>query len=55
MTINRGCIISPCTCKHDGQDKLFGQGKRLHNRCNNTNKEPMKGARCTVCGKVKFI
>lgn len=36
--------VKKCSCKHEVQDKLYGQGNRLMNECN-------KGYRCTVCGK----
>lgn len=36
--------VKRCTCKHEGQDKLYGNGNRLMNEYN-------KGYRCTVCGK----
>ena len=37
--------VKKCTCKHEGQDKLYGAGNRLMN-------EYSKGYRCTVCGKT---
>ncbi len=55
MTTNKGSKILPCDCKHTGQDSVYGKGMRLHNLCDNINKEPMKAARCTVCGKEKSI
>lgn len=36
--------VKRCACKHEEQDKLYGQGNRLMNEYN-------KGYRCTVCGK----
>lgn len=36
--------VKNCTCKHDFQDKKYGEQKRLKNKCN-------KGWRCTVCGR----
>ena len=36
--------VKRCACKHEGQDKLYGQGNRLMNEYN-------KGYRCTACGK----
>ena len=36
--------VKKCSCKHEGQAKLYGQGNRLMNEYN-------KGYRCTVCGK----
>ena len=45
-----GVVIKPCTCKHEFQDKRYGQGQRVFNLCRN----PKDGnARCTVCGKKK--
>lgn len=45
-----GVVIKPCTCKHEFQDKRYGQGQRVFNLCIN----PKDGnARCTVCGKKK--
>lgn len=39
-----GCIIKKCNCKHEGQDKIHGQGQRVHNIT-------QKGEQvCTVCG-----
>lgn len=45
-------MIQKCTCKHDGQDKLHGNGNRVFNL---TGKGPVgvKVYRCTVCGKEK--
>jgi len=54
--MNKGSKIHPCNCDNKFQDKEYGQGNRVHNYCNNpVSKEPMKGLRCTVCGKVKAI
>ena len=36
--------VKRCTCKHEGQDALYGKSNRLMNQFN-------KGYRCTVCGK----
>lgn len=36
--------IKKCVCKHEGQDKLHGQGMRVFNM--NAKKEAI----CTVCG-----
>jgi len=38
--------IKTCNCKHDSQDKMYGNNQRLHNKCG-------KGHRCTVCGNIK--
>ena len=50
---NSGSVILPCTCRHPNQDAIYGEGFRLHNRCCDDMKRPMRGARCTVCGDVK--
>jgi len=39
-------MILPCTCKHEGQDKLHGKGNRVHNP--HVNNMVLYG-RCTVC------
>ena len=49
---NYGTVVLPCSCKHPQQDKIYGKGMRLHNRCS-INKASMTGARCTVCTSVK--
>lgn len=36
--------VKKCSCKHEGQDKIYGNGNRLFNQ--NSKKEFM----CTVCG-----
>lgn len=36
--------IKKCNCKHEYQDKVYGQGMRV---CNEDSK---KQATCTVCG-----
>ena len=47
--------IHPCTCKHDFQDREYGQGMRVHNHApGNGNKSP-KRYRCTVCSTVREI
>jgi len=35
-------MVLPCQCKHECQDKLYGNGNRVHTSC-------IKGYRCTVC------
>lgn len=42
--------IRACNCVHPGQDRLYGQGMRLHNLAK-------KGSawRCTVCGTTKDL
>lgn len=39
--------IIKCTCKNEQQDKMYGQGMRVHNK---TLKFP--DCRCTVCLKI---
>lgn len=42
--------IHKCTCKNEYQDKRYGQGMRVMNKCGSqTNVE----YRCTVCATVK--
>ncbi len=42
-------MIKTCGCKHEGQDKMHGKGKRVVNL---TKKGSLvKIYRCTVCGK----
>lgn len=54
--MNRGTIVLDCNCKNEFQDNRYGKGKRVHNYCKSpSTKENMKGARCTVCGKVKSV
>lgn len=45
----KNCKISSCTCKHEYQDKKYGNGNRVFN--------PRKGGEytCTVCGVKKTI
>lgn len=41
-------MIKKCSCDHKGQDKLHGEGNRVHNETGDGKK-----LRCTVCGKEK--
>ena len=45
-------VIKTCVCKHEYQDRIYGEGRRVH-----TSTPSKKGAtvtyRCTVCGKEK--
>jgi len=36
-----------CGCPHEGQDKLYGKGKRLANK-----RDKAGEYKCTVCGKI---
>jgi hypothetical protein len=38
--------VRACKCKHEAQDKMYGEGKRLHNLT-------AGGANCTACGDKK--
>ena len=44
--------ILKCTCKHEYQDKHYGEKMRVHNEI--TNKTNVHNWRCTVCGKEKL-
>jgi hypothetical protein len=44
-------MIKQCKCKHDFQDKRYGQGNRVHNQKQKDSKNAQY--RCTVCGDVK--
>jgi hypothetical protein len=48
-------VIVTCTCPHSEQDRLYGQGKRIANRCLRDNSKEYDSARCTVCLKKHFI
>lgn len=45
---NGGNKVLACTCRHEYQDKKYGENKRLMNKKN-------QGYRCTVCGKDKTV
>jgi hypothetical protein len=38
-------MILKCECSHAWQDKRYGKGKRVHNKCDSG------GYRCVVCEK----
>lgn len=40
--------VIKCSCTHKYQDKLYGEGNRLHNPLGKPS--PFKTYRCTVCG-----
>ena len=50
-------MILYCTCKHEYQDAVYGQGKRVHNECSTkaakSRKVEVTGYRCTVCDTKK--
>jgi hypothetical protein len=39
--------VLSCNCRHEYQDKKYGENRRVMNKIN-------KGYRCTVCGKDKI-
>ena len=43
-------MILPCTCRHEYQDKIHGEGNRVH--CPHVNNNVLYG-RCTVCRDSK--
>lgn len=45
----KGTIIARCECSNAFQDKRYGRGLRLHNRCTGD----VEKSRCTVCGNTK--
>lgn len=45
------CKIIKCTCKHEGQDALYGNGMRVFNPTGKGNDQG-SGYICTVCGKT---
>ena len=47
-----GTVRLPCNCKHEMQDKMFGNGVRVHNATAKQDKDFID-VRCTVCGNVK--
>lgn len=47
-----GTNVKRCKCKHDFQDKTYGEGQRVHNRVPGESKEKCKW-RCSVCGDTK--
>lgn len=42
--------ILNCKCKNDYQDKKYGKGKRVHNKCDGGMNVQYK---CTVCGNKR--
>ena len=45
--------ILKCKCKHDFQDKQYGEGMRVHNQCTKKPTAAKPGVKCTVCGSIK--
>ena len=48
--MTQGAVIKSCTCKHEFQDKRYGQGKRVFNKKAD---KSSSGYKCTVCGSEK--
>lgn len=46
--------ILSCNCKHDYQDKTYGEGKRVHNSLKATATGIIKW-KCTVCNDEKTL
>lgn len=44
--------IVKCKCKHEQQDAIHGEGKRVANHCAKAQHLGMKAARCTVCSTL---
>lgn len=42
--------VSVCNCKHESQDKIYGQGKRLFNVAKDGQE-----LRCTVCNNIRKV
>lgn len=42
-------MILKCDCKHAFQDRRYGKGNRVHNRCDGAGGK----WRCTICTKQK--
>jgi hypothetical protein len=47
-----GTLILPCLCEHEDQDKMYGKGRRVHNRVDG--KGRVLGYACTVCTPRRF-
>jgi len=45
-------MIKKCKCPHKEQDKLHGEGKRVHNICDSPSGR-QTACRCTVCESAK--
>lgn len=48
-------IVSNCKCKHDYQDKRYGQGNRLFNIADKQKIGNSPALTCTVCGDKKAV
>ena len=47
--------IHPCVCKHEFQDKEYGEGNRVHNSAPGSGGKSPARYRCTVCGTTREI
>lgn len=48
--------ILKCKCEHEAQDKLHGEGQRVHNKHEKQGKVGTNHAyTCTVCGNSKVV
>ena len=47
-------MVLKCKCKHEYQDKKYGNGMRVHNRTRKQS-ENSYAYRCTVCGDLKYV
>lgn len=45
-------MILPCTCRHSAQDRLHGEGQRVHNRAPKEDIAERRAYRCTVCATI---
>lgn len=48
-------MIAKCECKHEGQDKLHGAGRRVFTPTLKTKGPDLLTYRCTVCTKEKKL
>lgn len=44
--------IMPCGCRNEGQDAIYGKGRRVFNAVNGNKTRVLNTWRCTVCGTV---
>ena len=44
-----------CSCSHTFQDKVYGQGVRVHNAMKKVQGATEQPYRCTVCGSEKRV
>lgn len=44
--------VKKCTCKNEGQDKIYGDGNRLFNQTSKTAGQDKAIYKCTVCGST---